>query len=128
MESAAPIARTSELRSLLERTGKLQTKDLDDVGHISARWRKEITALLDAIDTNVPLGSSATPGTPEEEIDALIGAVRKVLVGDVEAKFARAVWLIGEALPRMKTLNNAVSARWVPIAEAFLADGSTIRF
>jgi hypothetical protein len=54
--------------------------------------------------------------------------VRKVLVGDVEAKFARAVWLIGEALPCMQALNNARSARWLPVAEAFLADGSTIRF
>jgi hypothetical protein len=128
MEAAASIARTSKLRSLLERTGQLQTKDLDDPGHLSQRWRKEITALLDSIDSGAPLGSPATPSTPQEEIDALIGAVRRVISGDLEAKVARAVWLIEEALPRMKTLDNAISARWVPIAEAFLADGSTIRF
>lgn len=131
-ETQAPVApvelSTAELRALLDRTGALATREGDDPGHISHRWRKEILAILDAVDAGTPLGTPADPTTPQEEIEALFGALKSVLLGDVEKKFARAVWLIEQALPVMDTLNNARSKTWLQVAHPFLADGSTIRF
>ena len=120
----APLVPTAELRALLERTGTLFTKDANEPGHLSDRWRREIVAILDALDGGV----QPTPQTPSEEVEALRTAVRDVLLGNIEKKFVHAVWLITEAMPRMRTLNNAMSEIWLPVAEAFLADGSTIRY
>lgn len=126
LNTDAPSVPTAELRSLLERTGHLHTQHPEDVGHISERWRKEIGALLDAIDSGAQIGGD--PSTPEDEVATLLAAVRGVLTGDIEAKFARAVFLIEEAVPVMQALNNARSSRWLPVAEVFLADGSVVRF
>lgn len=105
-------------RADLERTGNLFTQDENDPGHISNYWRKRIAELCDALEAASP---DAAPQPPQEQVDALTRAVRGVFNRSMETELARAVLLVSEALPRMQTLNNATSQRWLPLAEAFLA-------
>jgi len=106
-------------RADLERTGNLFTQHEDDPGHLPAFWRKRVAELCDALEG--ASAAEAKPQTPQEEVDALTRKVRGVLAPGTEAALARAVLLVQEALPRMRTLNNATSQRWIPLAEAFLA-------
>lgn len=125
----------AEIRALLERTGHLYTNDPQDVGHISEFWRKKIVELC-ALLESAPLDIAAVLRTEREAHKATrLGlsearAYAEVLeqrlaakTNDVERaleKSRAAVRLVEEAVPRMQTLNNAMSPDWLRRADEFL--------
>lgn len=131
------MAATAEIRALLERTGHLYTQDPQDVGHISEFWRKRIAELCDLLDS-APLGIAAVLRAEREahkatrlslsEARAWAEVLEQRLAAkanDVERaleKHSAAVRLVEEAVPRMQTLNNAMSPDWLRRAAEFLGE------
>lgn len=105
------MADVPETRAALEKTGNLYTEDAEDLGHVSAFWRARIVELCDELEAKVP---SFDDRPPSEQVAALADSVRQVLGFDeiLAERLAMAVHLVEEAAPRMRTLNNAASARW----------------
>lgn len=126
---------SAETRELLERTGHLFTQDPQDVGHISEFWRKRIIELCDLLDS-APLDVAEALRAEREahrvtraalrEKKALLSETESLVVAkeqDVERALDRAstaVRLVEEAVPRMQTLNNAMSPDWLRRANEFL--------
>lgn len=126
-----------EIRELLSRTGPLITKTDDDPGHITHFWRKTVVALCDLIDTlPADVGEqlaaerrahSVTRKALESE-QAARSAVERYFKGHEEttAKIVndlhRALQLLQEATPRMKSLNNQMSPGWLARAEELMRE------
>lgn len=112
---------TAAIRTQLAQTGRLNTSSPDDHGFVSDAWRQKIVDLCNAIDSGATSAVTTEQVEPEQaQIDALIEAASRALHGPVPSKWTRAIWLIAEATPRMRTLNNAASSRWLALADAFL--------
>jgi hypothetical protein len=124
-----------EIREILERTGRLYTNDPEDVGHISDFWRRKILDLC-ALLESAPLDTADAlreeregHASTREALHAAHQAYEAQLVAlrskteDVERAQERAraaVRLVEEAVPRMRTLNNAMSPDWLRRADEFL--------
>lgn len=131
------MSAVTEIRALLERTGHLYTQDPQDVGHISEFWRKKIVDLC-ALLESAPLGIATSLRTEREahkdtrlrlsEARAYAEVLEQRLAAranDVECaleKSRAAVRLVEEAVPRMQTLNNAMSPDWLRRAAEFLGE------
>lgn len=129
------MSRTQEIRDLLDRTGPLFTQEPDDVGHISDFWRRRIremcalveSAPLDIADRlRAEVASHAETGAELEARHRDVAALEQRLASkaeEVERALERsraAVRLVEDAVPRMETLNNAMSPDWLLRAAAFL--------
>jgi hypothetical protein len=128
---------TADVRGALERTGVLFTQYEDDPGHIPHFWRSAILGLCDALDA-APTDVAgllrqervAHESTKNEltkaraEVDALLARVASA--EDARAKAEEALRevsrLVVEAIPRMQTLNNAMSPGWLKRAFALLGE------
>ena len=125
----------AEIRELLDRTGHLYTNDPQDVGHISEFWRKrilDVCAALEAAPLDVGealrrekaahVQTHAALAHAELEIEDLrTGITSKDAEVERALRRARdAERLIEDAMPRMRTLNNAMSPDWLRRADEFL--------
>ena len=124
-----------DVRALLDRTGPLFTRDPEDVGHISDRWRKTILAFCDLLDA-APLDATAQLRVTQEQVARLSADIDRLedtvsyLTGQARAdreaavaaqkRASAAVQLIEEAIPRMRSLNNQMSPGWLVRADEFL--------
>lgn len=127
--------RAEDVRALLGQTGPLYTRDPEDVGHISDRWRKVIVAFCDLIDA-APLDTAEQLRETQQQVAGLAAEVERLegavsyLVGQAEAsrdealrgqhRASEAVLLVEQAIPRMRTLNNQMSPGWLARAGEFL--------
>lgn len=126
---------TAEVRDALERTGALFTQDENDPGHISDYWRgvvQDLCAALDAAPQNagelLRAERAAHSDTLLKVASALDECDAALAKADAErrsrsaAEDARqvAVQLVAEAMPRMESLNNAMSPGWLARASALL--------
>lgn len=125
------------VREDLERTGVLFTQHEGDVGHIPDFWRKTILALCDVLEsTPLDVADSLREErqmhqdtkdllAKAQEANGGLTEALKRSASDVEealAKSRSAVRLVEEAVPRMRTLNNAMSPDWLRRAEEFLGE------
>ena len=124
-----------DVRALLDRTGPLFTRDPEDVGHISDRWRKTILALCDLLDAT-PLDAAAQLREAQERIARLSAdcdrsaetiadlceqlSVARAEANEAERFALESRHLIEEAIPRMRSLNNQMSPGWLARADEFL--------
>lgn len=125
----------AEVREALERTGVLFTQHDDDPGHISPFWRKRIEELCSTLEST-PLdaadllraeqaahdGTRAALRDADEEIARLQTRIESTLEAKAVAEAARqsALRLVEDAVPRMRTLNNAMSPGWLARADELL--------
>lgn len=123
------------VRDDLARTGVLFTQNEEDVGHISDFWRGKIKALCDYTES-LPINAAellaAEKHIHAEARNALAFVEKKLRaaneriqaleaeVARVEADNAPLRQLVDEAVPRMQTLNNAMSPGWLARAAALL--------
>jgi hypothetical protein len=128
---------TADVRDALGRTGVLFTQYEDDPGHIPHFWRSAILGLCDALDA-APMDVAdllrqervAHTSTKDEltkaraEADALLARVASAedAKGKAEESLRKVSQLVVEAVPRMRTLNNAMSPGWLARAAAFLGE------
>lgn len=126
---------TTEVRDALDRTGTLFTQDENDPGHISDYWRgvvQDLCTALDAAPQNAGellreerAAHSDTllkVAAALDECDAALAeadAERRTRAAVEEARQV-ALQLVAEAIPRMQTLNNAMSPGWLARASALL--------
>ena len=123
------------VRDSLERTGVLFTQVEDDPGHISEFWRKTILGLcaaLEAAPTDVAdhlRQEKDAHGETKSELAKALAEVDRMRQSAADAVGARvkaeedrrvAVHLVADAVPRMKTLNNAMSVGWLQRAHKLL--------
>ncbi len=124
-----------DVRALLDCTGSLFTRDPEDVGHVSDRWRKTILALCDLLDA-APLDAAAQLREAQERIarlsadcdrmdETIVDLCEQLSVVTAEANEAERFalesrHLIEEAIPRMQSLNNQMSPGWLARADEFL--------
>jgi hypothetical protein len=127
----------ADLREALERTGVLFTQYEDDPGHIPHFWRSAILGLCDALDA-APTDVAdllrqervAHASTKDEltkaraEADALLARVAGAedAKSKTEESLREVSQLVVEAIPRMQTLNNAMSPGWLKRAFALLGE------
>lgn len=123
---------TAEIRELLERTGDLHTKTVDDPGYVSSLWRSTIDAMCAVIDES-PV-SAAVQLRREKSLHAVTTESRDAALEEIDilkaeiansnsiaaANIAFARRLIEEATPRMRSLNNQMSPGWLARAGDFL--------
>jgi len=125
------------VRDALARTGVLFTQHEDDLGHIPDFWRAAILGLCDALDAapvDVAEQLRAERGAHDVTISRLseAHAAHAEALAEVEAEERRraaaeadgrvAVQLVAEAVPRMRTLNNAMSPGWLARASSLLGE------
>lgn len=125
------------MREALARTGVLFTQLEGDVGHVPDFWRSTVVALCDALDA-APVDAAellrqerqahaVTLALLSDAQAAHAGALDEVAAEGrrrVAAEDARGVaaQLVAEAVPRMQTLNNAMSPGWLKRASALLGE------
>lgn len=116
---------TAEIRHLLDRTGVLVTQHADDPGYISPCWRRKLEEVCSVID-DTPIDAwvmlrlekeahevtSEALASTQAEADRLRIQV-KTDKAEFEKAYQAALRLIDEAMPRMRTLNNAMSPGWL---------------
>lgn len=127
----------SDVRSDLERTGVLFTQRENDLGHIPDSWRTTILNLCDALDaapTDVAdileqecRAHASTKGELTKALAERNDMRERVALADaarIKAEDDRrvAVHLVADAVPRMRTLNNAMSSGWLARAATLLGE------
>lgn len=129
--------KANNARTSLARTGVLFTQHEDDLGHIPDYWRKTVVDLCDALDaapTDVAehlcqerLAHVATRNELAKalaQVESMCQHVSAAEAAKVKAEDDRrvAVHLVTDAVPRMKTLNSAMSVGWLERAQKLLED------
>lgn len=125
------------IREDLVRTGVLFTQNEGDVGHISNFWRSTILGLCDAFDAaptdvadllkqerEVHSATRSELDRVRSDLDAMHQDIVRADQEKIVAESARsaALQLVAEAVPRMQTLNNAMSPGWLARAATLLGE------
>jgi len=126
---------TADVRERLEHTGVLFTQHEGDLGHIPDSWRGIIQGLCDALDATPQNAAEllqherADHSVTKDELTKAFAEIAflqmKVEAAERDKRTAeedrqKAVQLVSEAVPRMESLNNAMSPGWLAQARELL--------